>query len=67
MKGIPRIVRNQSGDEVAGLVRPSPVLPNGRSRDNPLSPYEGLNTEEQRRVREAVGLPTKPPAASGRS
>ena len=50
MNGIPRVVRTRAGREVAGMVRPSQALPNGRSRDTTFAPFAGLNTTERKKV-----------------
>jgi hypothetical protein len=35
---------------VAGMIRPTRVLADGRRRDNPFTPFDGLNTSERQLV-----------------
>ena len=50
MKGIPGIIPDRSGREVAGMIRPTRVLPDGRSRGITFTPFGGLNTSERQLV-----------------
>ena len=50
MKALPCVVRDKTGNEIAGLVLASPVRPDGRSKHCTFVPYGGLNSGHRRSV-----------------